>query len=300
MDGSPLGCVRTAAVTFFLAAWLFLPPAYAQVPDLPPVGAGDPNPPSAPPLPPIGGDKPKPPTSPSGGGPARLGEPNLGPPSGPDASLPPPRGAIARDLELVEKVIEARRAYANSLKALGDHYRAAGDTRRAQMADDELRAFHRSPHPVYRLELDVPSPKLQPLYNQKDANDLYRWAMSYKDKGIGPEYTDNQHRAEILLQELLTKYPQSNKISDTAYMLGELYEGRAFRQYERAAAYFERCFQWDPATKYDARLRAARIYDRDLRDRTKAVELYRAALDNETIPARRQEAQRRLSDLGAR
>lgn len=274
--------------------------AFAQVPELPPVG-NDPKPPSAPPLPPIGGDNPKPPvTNPSGGGRVRLGEPDTGAPTSPSTPMLPPTGPIARDLELVEKVIESRRAYASSLKALVDHYRAVGDSRRAQMAEEELRGFHRSPHPVYRLELDVPSPKLQPIHNQKEANDLYRWAMSYKDKGIGPDYSDNQHRAEILLQELLSKYPQSNKIPDAAYMLGDLYEGRAFRQYERAAAYFERCFQWDPATKYDARLRAARIYDRDLRDRTKAIELYRAALESETIPARRQEAQRRLSDLGAR
>jgi hypothetical protein len=262
---------------------------------LPPVGGGDPKPPS---LPPAGGGDPRiPPASiPNPGGRARLGDPDPGMPSAP-AAADGPRGG---DLEFVEKVIDARRAYANSLKALMDYYRGAGDTRRAQMAEDELRAFHRQPHPVYRIELDVPSLKLQPLYNQKEANDLFRWAMNYKDKGIGTEYGDNQHRAEIILQELLSKYPQSNKISDAAYMLGELYEGRAFRQFERAAAYYERCFQWDSNTRYDARLRAARIYDRDLRDRTRAIELYRAALENETIPARRQEAQRRLSDLGAR
>src|SRR5262249_37250822 len=194
--------------------------------------------------------------------------------------------------------IEARRAYANSLKALIDHYRSTGDTRRAQMAEEELRTFHRSPHPVYRLELDVPSARLQPLYNQKEANDLYRWAMSYKDKGVGTEYTDNQHRAEILLQELLSKYPQSNKISDAAYMLGELYEGRTSRRREGAGASFGPCSEWNPNTKYAARVRAPRLYDRDLKDRNRAIELYRAALDNETIPARRQEAQRRLTDLG--
>jgi hypothetical protein len=247
----------------------------------------------------VGGGEPKPPPASinNPGGRARLGEPDGGAPVAPAG----PRGSGGGgDLEFVEKVIEARRGYSNSLKALIDYYRNAGDTRRAQMAEDELKTFHRMPHPVYRLELDVPSPKLQPLYNQKEANDLYRWAMSYKDKGVGTEYTDNQHRAEILLQELLSKYPQSNKISDAAYMLGELYEGRTFRQVERAAAYFERCVQWDPTTKYDARLRAARLYDRDLKDRNRAIELYRAALEFETIPARRQEAQRRLTDLGAR
>src|SRR5262249_53235304 len=154
-----------------------------------------------------------------------------------------PGTPLAADLELIEKVIEARRNYANSLKALYEYYQKAGDTKRMQMADDELRQFHRMPHPAYRLELDVPNPKRQPLHNQPEANDLLRWALSYKNKGLGNDYLDNQHRAEILLQELLTKYPQSTKISEAAYHLGELYESRAFRQYERAATYFERSFQ---------------------------------------------------------
>jgi TolA-binding protein len=280
--------LRTIACLFLAAA--LAASAFAQAPELPPIGSGDPKPPA---LPPVGGTKPPPANSTPG--PAHLGDPDPVAPSSPNPALP--RG---NDLEFVEKVIEARRAYANSIKSLVDHYRAAGDTRRAQMAEEELRSFHRSAHPVYRLELDVPSAKLQPLYNQKEANDLYRWAMTYKDKGVGPDYTDNQHRAEIILQELLSKYPQSNKISDVAFMLGDLYEGRAFRQFDRAAAYYERCFQWDAKTPYDARLRAARIYDRDLKDRNRAVELYRAAAEFETTAARRQEAQRRLSDLGAR
>jgi TolA-binding protein len=220
----------------------------------------------------------------------------------PPASSPGNSGAGSggNDIELIEKVIQARRNYAESLKALHEYYKKVGDPKRTQMAEEELRQYHRASHPVYRLELDVPSPKLQPLYNQNEANDLYRWAMTYKDRGLGNDYSDNQHRAEILLQDLLTKYPQCTKISDAAFMLGEIYESRAFRQFDRAAAYYERCFQWNPTTTYDARLRAAKIYDRELKDRTRAIELYRAVLDVETIQARRDEAYRRLRELGVR
>lgn len=253
--------------------WLLLG---AQPPELPPIGGGS-REPGPPPLPPISAP--------------RTGEPaaNLPPPL-------PPRG----DLELIERVIAARKAYAAALKDLQEHYRLAGDDRRARLADDELKGFNRSPRPAYRVELDVPNPNLRPTYDQKGANDLYRWAKTYKDRGLGADYLDNQRRAELLLQELLTKYPQSTRIGDAAYVLGELYEGRAFRQFERAAAYYERSFQWDPNVPLDARLRAARLYDRELRDRAKAVELYRLVLDIDTSPTRRQEAQRRLYDLGAR
>ena len=83
--------------------------------------------------------------------------------------------------------------------------------------------------------------------------------MSYKDKGWGTDYIDNQRRAELLLQQLLSDHPQSDKISDAAYQLGDLYESKAFKQYDRAAHYFERCFEWNPKTQFDARLRAARL-----------------------------------------
>src|SRR6185436_17987379 len=99
--------------------------------------------------------------------------------------------------------------------------------------------------------------------------------MQYKDKGFSTDYIDNQRRAEILFQEVLTKYPQSDKISDAAYMLGDIYESKAYKHYGRAAQYYERCFQWNPRTQYDARIRAARIYDKQLHERPRAIELYR-------------------------
>src|SRR5262249_23189091 len=171
------------------------------------------------------------------------------------------------------------------------------DPQRARWAEEELKQLYRMPNYAYRLDLDLPSPKLQPLYNSTAANDLYRDALHYKDRGLGTDYIDNQRRAEILLQQLLNEYPQSTKISDAAFALGEIYESRAFRQLDRAAAYYERCFQWEPRTQNEARLRAARIYDRELRNRTKAIALYRQVLDNDSDPNRLQEARRRIADL---
>lgn len=263
---------RTGPILVLLVAFVVAAVGRGQIPELPPIGG------SAPPPPPI----PAPPPLPAPGN----------PPSRPPAGT--------SDLELIERVLETRRNYAASLKELYEHYRRAGDTKRMQMAEEELKQYHRMNHPPYRLELDVPNPKLQPLYNQAEANDLYRRAMTFKDRGIGADFTDNQKRAELLLQDLLNKYPQSSKISDAAYMLGDIYEGRAFRQYERAAAYFERCFQWNPTTHFDARLRAARLYDRELKDRARAIELYRMVVDYETSPTRRDDASRRLRDLGVR
>ena len=55
--------------------------------------------------------------------------------------------------------------------------------------------------------------------------------------------------------------------------------------------------QWNANTQFDARLRAARLYDRQLNERSKAIELYRDVTTHETDPRSLQEASKRLADL---
>jgi hypothetical protein len=201
------------------------------------------------------------------------------------------------DIELVEKLLVARRDYQRTLELLRAHYLNVGDLEHAKWAEEELRDYHRINHQAYRLDLDVPPPTLQGTTNIPEANKLLTRAKEYKDKGFGTDYIDNQRRTELLLQQMLTLYPQSDKIGEAAYLLGDLYEGRAFKQYRRAAMYFERSFQWNPTTQLDGRLRAARIYDKYLPERGRAIELYREIITHETDAKRHAEANKRLKDL---
>jgi tetratricopeptide (TPR) repeat protein len=209
--------------------------------------------------------------------------------------LPP---AAASDVELVERVIAARKEYENSLKTLHEHYQRAGDKQRMQWSEKELMSYHLLWKPSYNLDVkDVPPPGLEAKVNVREANELYRTAMEYKGKGLGDDYVLNQRRAEILLREILEKYPNSDKIADVAYQLGDIYESRAFKQYDRAAKYFERSFQWVKGSRTDARLRAAVLYDRQLNERAKAVELYRDEVAHDTDADRIKQAERRLGEL---
>ena len=113
--------------------------------------------------------------------------------------------------------------------------------------------------------------------------------MTYKDKGWGTDYIDNQRRSELLLQKLLSDHPQSDKVSDAAYQLGDVYESKAYKQYDRAAHYFERCFEWNPKTQFDARLRAARLYERNVGERNHAIQIYQDIVNRETDPKRIEE-----------
>jgi hypothetical protein len=216
----------------------------------------------------------------------------------PYAQTPPaaPAGKNG-DLELVQKVLAARREYQKSLEQLYVHYHQVNDKERERWAKEELVNYHRIPKHAFILDLDVPPPNLNGHVNVPEANKLFTWAMQYKDKGFGIDYTDNQRRAELLFQEVLTKYPNSDKISDVAFMLGDIYESKAYRMDYRAVEYYHRCYQWNPKTSHDARMRAARIYDKKLNNRAKALELYREVKTHEVDPRRHQEADRRIAEL---
>lgn len=211
---------------------------------------------------------------------------------------PPKAARPADDAGLVEKVIVARKEYQNSLVGLYDYYSKTGDKERAKWVEEELKAFHLSNKPSYRLDIsDVPPATLEAKQNRPEANNLFRVAKDYKGKGIGTEYTLNQRRAEIVFQEILSKYPDSDKIADVAYELGDLYESRSYKQYHRAAAYFERSYQWRKGGFTDARLRAARLYDKQLNERSKAIELYRDVIQHDGDKDRMKEAEKRLAEL---
>ncbi len=212
-----------------------------------------------------------------------------------------PKPAAPSDSETVERVLAARKEYQASLVALYQYYEKSGDRGRMKWVEEELKTYHMMSKPSYRLDIsDVPPATLEAKTNIKEANTLYVEAMKYKDKGTGTDYTLNQRRAEILLQEILQKHPTSDKIADVGYQLGDLYESKAFKQYDRAAAYFERSFQWRKGVRSDAIMRAAYIYDRLLNERTKAIELYREEIANDTEPVRLKEAEKRLADLTSR
>lgn len=210
-------------------------------------------------------------------------------------SLPP---AATSDVEQVEKLLTARKEYEAGLKRLWQHYSSAGDKLRQKWAEEELMAFHLMFKPSYNLDVhDVPPPTLAATTNVKEANELYRTAMEYKGKGSGNEYILNMRRAEVLLREILEKYPNSDKIPEVAYQLAEMYESRAYRQYDRAARYYERSFQWARGSRTDARLKAAILYDRQLNERSKAIALYRDVMEHDIDPERLRVAERRLAEL---
>src|SRR5262249_3234635 len=63
-----------------------------------------------------------------------------------------PAAGPASDIDLVEKLLVARREYENTLRQLRAHYVQVGDLERAKWAEEELRQYHRIPKQAFRLE----------------------------------------------------------------------------------------------------------------------------------------------------
>ncbi len=243
-----------------------------------------------------------PPGSPTGA-PATGGAPGAAAPGAVPAAAQPGAAnnasrTVGREADLVEKVLSSRKEYQRSLEGLRLHYLQTNHPDKAKWAEDELIQYHRIAKQPFIFDLDVPPASLgqQATQNSPEANEYYRRAMTYKDRGWGNDYIDNQRRAEILLQQILTSYPTSNRISDTAYQLGELYEGKAYKQFQRAAIYYDRSVQWNPQ-QAEGRIRAAKLYEQQNIDRNRALELYREVTTHDTDARRVEEAKQRLEQL---
>lgn len=221
------------------------------------------------------------------------------------ATIPPalgsPRPVVpmsGQNADLVEKLLISRKEYQRNLETLRIYYIQTNQTEKAKWAEDELIQYHRIAKQPFIFDLDVPPATLgaQATQNSAEANEIYRRALTYKDRGWGTDYIDNQRRAEILLQQVLTAHPTSNRISDTAYQLGELYESKAYKQHQRAALYYDRSVQWNPQ-QAEARMRAAKLYEQYNIDRARATELFKDVTTNDTDQRRVEEAKQHLDLL---
>lgn len=196
----------------------------------------------------------------------------------PDVTAPP----SAMEVDLVEDLSAKREEYVTSLKTLQSYYQQTGNHRKSLWTKRELELLGQAPQYTYIPAGQIVSenlaaidtiPAADELYAQAD--DLYMTARLLALIGDKPKL----RQALSKFNEIINKYPTSDKIDDCAYKAGIIYQ--TFGDYKLAATYFQRAFQWDPATPYPARFKAAYLMDRYLGMKTKALELYEYAVENE-------------------
>jgi tetratricopeptide (TPR) repeat protein len=201
-----------------------------------------------------------------------------------DANQPLAKPTSAGEIDLVEKMAADRQAYQQSLRALVQYYNATGNHEKTGWAEQELTALNRIPQYQYIIEAQVMPATLKATESIAAADQLYAQAQEYyKDAGPIPlTIVKDEEMLRAALRkygELITKYPTSDKIDDAAYMMGRIHEG--FGRYTIALAFYQRAYQWDAATPFPARFRAADILDRRLHRRAEALQVYQEAIVKE-------------------
>jgi len=205
---------------------------------------------------------------------------------------------LAEEYDLAEKVALSRSAYKASLETLIEFYAKLGDATKLAMAQEELDAVDAIAQPQYVLltrKLKAGSAE----ENILEANRLYQDGLNYKNY---PDLFTKKKRLESAIKrftELLDKYPTSDKVDDACYMLGEIYEGHYYKDYDRAAQYFEKCYEVNPDTKHPARFKAAEIYYKKLKMWNKAMDVYQETWEHSPVLKNRQIAAQRIEELKA-
>jgi tetratricopeptide (TPR) repeat protein len=209
----------------------------------------------------------------------------------------------AGEIDIVEDVAASRQAYREGLELLVRYYTKTGNNHKLDWAQRELNALNVMPQYNYIVPV-VASKNYRATTMIPDADLLYEDARLQKE-GAEPfgarVFVDkNAYRMALRkFEEIIIKYPNSDKIDDAAYMAGEISEH--FRDYSIALDYYQRAYTWDPDTPHPARFRAARILDQRMHRNAEALELYRKAIETEGRYDKYREwvtfAQERINDL---
>ena len=128
------------------------------------------------------------------------------------------------------------------------------------------------------------APKVINVLTYDVAGDMPQFLGLYKRAKPLPGITNyrRQRQALLLFRQLVEKYPNSTKIAQSAFYIGEIYR-EYFRQHIRAVHWYRRAWEWDPNIILPARFRAAVTYDYHLAEYTKALKLYREVVKKETF-----------------
>lgn len=189
----------------------------------------------------------------------------------------------ATEVDYVEQVAATRNAYQQALLNLITYYESTGNASKLQWARNELATFLEMAHYRYLMPGEFLPQQLQASDSILEADELYAEAMGlYRASGgliIVADEGKLRHSLQ-LFNRLITDYPTSDKIDDAAYRAARIYDH--FRDYDLAAIYYQRTFQWDENTPFPARFRAAYTLDYRLKKRDEALTLYQLAVEKES------------------
>ncbi len=183
------------------------------------------------------------------------------------------------EVDLVEDMVAKRKEYYNALKDLGDYYKSANADRRLSMLNKELKVLGSVSQYNYLESSTISRTDYVAADSIEEADEIYYEAQRLDSKGrlLGVAFKKTMLRAALAkYNELIKKYPTSDKADDAAYKAAEIY--KYFGDYYPAAIYYQRAFEWNEYTTYPARFKAAWILDTKLDKKSEALELYKQSI----------------------
>ncbi|MBI1824886.1 MAG: hypothetical protein HY287_03295 [Planctomycetes bacterium] len=193
--------------------------------------------------------------------------------------------ADAQEVDLVENVVGHRDQYLLNLEQLRDYYREHGYATKEKWADFELQGLRKVKGFRYLLDAEIPNENLRPVSQIPDADQLYEKGLALMKKGASgaPCFYRQTPMIEAIktFEELIDRYPTSDKVDDAAFYLGEIHKDYFKDQEQIAVRWYERAMEWNPNTPHPVRYEAAVVYDYRLHDRDRALELYHAVISDE-------------------
>ncbi|HUW19837.1 MAG TPA: hypothetical protein VMW16_11095 [Sedimentisphaerales bacterium] len=187
----------------------------------------------------------------------------------------------AGETDIVERVAVNRQAYREGLELLVEYYNSTGNSMKLAWAQKELAALAAMPQYHYIVEAAVAGPGLKAAVSSIEADYMFRAAMDLEKQAEAVPLIKDERLLRLALDkynEMIKKHPSSDKIDDAAYRAGGICEH--FKDYTIALLYYQRAYQWDPATPYPARFREGFILDERLHRRAEALEAYQRALNS--------------------
>jgi hypothetical protein len=204
----------------------------------------------------------------------------------------------AAEVDLAETLAASRTQYRANLEALQKYYAGKGNVIKRQWTEKELKMLGEMPQYRYLSAPESVMTKLRASDSIQAADELYDSAMkAYNSRFLLLFVDGSKYRLALnRFLSLISQYPTSDKIDDAAYRCGVIYE--YFSDYEIAATCFQRAYQWNEATPYPARYRAALLLDDKLHLRAEATTLYQLALEKESLTKEeRERVENRIYEL---
>jgi tetratricopeptide (TPR) repeat protein len=187
----------------------------------------------------------------------------------------------AGEMDIVDKVEESRISYKNYLEALVDFYSKSGNDEKYRNASTELKALNTmTQYDYFNVLLGddfTPStqiPDADLLYESAvlDKKNAKKYSLALMDKNLARSALNK-------FKQLIKTYRTSDKIDDAAYEAGDILE--ILGDYVDALDFYKAVFKWNPENNYPARLKAARILDKYMRNYSEALLLYRQGIEIE-------------------